>query len=558
MENKKRVYCLYRVSKQIQVDKENDDIPMQKQACHEFAERHGWEVVKEFYEKGVSGFKVSSTKRDAILEIQREAALGNFDILLVFMFDRLGRRDDETPFVVEWFIRNNIAVWSVNEGEQRLDSHVDKLLNYIRYWQASGESIKSSVRIKTRIAQIAGEGYYTGGKAPFGYRLVKSGRFNDKKGIEVLDYVVCDDEVDMVKTIFNKYVNEGYGCQRLADYLYAQGVVKPNGKPFSPLNVVRTVQNEIYIGYLKRGETRAFVPALKIVDDDIFNRAQAMRDMRNPKKHSARRIPMTTKGNALLSGNIFCGHCGRRLSFSDSRVKSQKKANGNEIQYYSGAGYVCNYGSRLGGRTCQSRYLSKRVDDAVRSVLKQIFEKIQDTPPADYWERQHERTLSELHGRIKTVAQRITKLNKDLATYKSEVINVLQGNSAFTAEILNQLIHDTDAEVVKQTEERERLQSELSEIDTLYEETKAEHMRIRSWCEIFDDSSIETQKMVASNLISEVRLWKGYQIEIELNLSVKEFVDSISFDYEKVNVSVDTNESIVPHLPYEEVDDCGE
>ena len=25
---------------------------------------------------------------------------GKFDILLVFMFDRLGRRDDETPFIV--------------------------------------------------------------------------------------------------------------------------------------------------------------------------------------------------------------------------------------------------------------------------------------------------------------------------------------------------------------------------------------------------------------------------------------------------------------------------
>lgn len=159
MEAKKRVYCLYRVSKPEQVDMEKDDIPMQKQACREFAERQGWEVVKEFYEKGVSGFKISSKDRDAILEIQRETALGNFDILLVFMFDRLGRRDDETPFVVQWFIENGIAVWSVNEGEQRLDNHVDKLLNYIRYWQASGESIKTSVRVKAGIAQIVGEGH---------------------------------------------------------------------------------------------------------------------------------------------------------------------------------------------------------------------------------------------------------------------------------------------------------------------------------------------------------------------------------------------------------------
>lgn len=44
--------------------------------------------------------------RDAVQEIQRDAVQGKFDILLVFMFDRLGRRDDETPFVVEWFVQN--------------------------------------------------------------------------------------------------------------------------------------------------------------------------------------------------------------------------------------------------------------------------------------------------------------------------------------------------------------------------------------------------------------------------------------------------------------------
>ena len=75
---------------------------------------------------------------------------GKFDILLVFMFDRLGRRDDETPFIVEWFTKQGIEVWSVNEGQQRFDTHVDKLMNYIRYWQASGESLKTSVRTRTR------------------------------------------------------------------------------------------------------------------------------------------------------------------------------------------------------------------------------------------------------------------------------------------------------------------------------------------------------------------------------------------------------------------------
>lgn len=45
----------------------------------------------------------------------------------------------------------------MNEGQQRFDTHVDKLMNYIRYWQASGESLKTSVRTRTRLEQLTGK-----------------------------------------------------------------------------------------------------------------------------------------------------------------------------------------------------------------------------------------------------------------------------------------------------------------------------------------------------------------------------------------------------------------
>ena len=92
---RKRVYCLYRVSTKGQVEK--DDIPMQKQRCHEFAAEKDWVIVKEFSEKGISGFKVSAKDRDAIQEIQRDAASKQFDILLVFMFDRLAAKKMRLP-----------------------------------------------------------------------------------------------------------------------------------------------------------------------------------------------------------------------------------------------------------------------------------------------------------------------------------------------------------------------------------------------------------------------------------------------------------------------------
>ena len=73
--NVPRVYTLYRVSTIGQVEK--DDIPMQKQVCRDFAKKQGWVVVKEFSEKGISGYKVSAKDRDAIQEIQHDAALAN-------------------------------------------------------------------------------------------------------------------------------------------------------------------------------------------------------------------------------------------------------------------------------------------------------------------------------------------------------------------------------------------------------------------------------------------------------------------------------------------------
>ena len=77
---KKRVYTLYRVSTIGQVEK--DDIPMQKEACHEFAERQGWEIVKEFSEKGVSGFKKSAKDRDQLQLLQQAAVRCGKDLCL--------------------------------------------------------------------------------------------------------------------------------------------------------------------------------------------------------------------------------------------------------------------------------------------------------------------------------------------------------------------------------------------------------------------------------------------------------------------------------------------
>ena len=95
---KNRVCCLYRVSTDKQVDYDNNneaDIPMQRKACHRFADKMGWTIVHEEQEDGVSGHKIRAENRDKIQAIKELARKGKFDILLVFMFDRIGRIADE-------------------------------------------------------------------------------------------------------------------------------------------------------------------------------------------------------------------------------------------------------------------------------------------------------------------------------------------------------------------------------------------------------------------------------------------------------------------------------
>lgn len=111
----------------------------------------------------------------------------------------------------------------MNEGEQRFDSHVDFLTNYIRFWQASGESKKTAIRTKTALGQMVQDGRFLGGTAPYGYRLEASGILNKRKH-EVYKLVVDEDESRVVRMMFNLSVGSGYGRFKIANLLNEQGI----------------------------------------------------------------------------------------------------------------------------------------------------------------------------------------------------------------------------------------------------------------------------------------------------------------------------------------------
>lgn len=295
-----RAGLAYRVSTKGQVD--HDDIPMQKIECRKFCVTHGWRVVFEKAEKGVSGSKVSASKRDVIQELRSEALNGSFDILLVFMFDRLGRIESETPFVLEWFVQHGIQMWSVREGEQRIESHCDKLVNYIRFWQAAGESEKDSERISTRMRQIVSSGHYAGGTVPFGYKAVHKGRVN-KRDRPVKDLEIVPEEAALVAEIFERIVNNGMSAYALANEFNERGIKTHRGTKFQANNMLRIVKHRGYTGGIAPKSAKSeYIPELMIVDEDTFERANQIVSQRTTEYAEMRRTAKNCKNTTLLAG----------------------------------------------------------------------------------------------------------------------------------------------------------------------------------------------------------------------------------------------------------------
>lgn len=527
----KRVCCLYRVSTDKQVDYDCNheaDIPMQRKACHRFAEEKGWKIVHEEQEDGVSGHKVRAENRDKIQIIKELAIKKQFDIFLVFMFDRIGRIADETPFVVEWFSNNGIEVWSTQEGEQRFDNHTDKLINYIRYWQADGESEKTSIRTKTSLGQMVEEGHFKGGIPAFGYDLVKSGRFNKKKH-ELYDLQVNQSEATVVKIIFDKYTNLGYGSQRIATWLYENGYLTRKGKPWTSPAVSGVLRNLTYTGVLRSGESRSkFIPELQIISAEQYARAQEIRNDRADRNADNHSIPLNLKGKSLLSGNIYCGHCGSKLTLTTSG-KYRKRKDGS-VSKTIRIRYAC-YGKSRKQTECdgQSGYTVKKLDSIIDKIVRDIFSKMKNIPKTEIINSKFKEEQNRQNERLAVLKKEYSQESDNLSTLKAEVVRAIRGESKFSQETLAELIADSESKCKKLISLISSSEKEINEGENIINELTETYSTLISWADLYDAADFEVKKMVVNCLIRRVDVFRDYKLKIEFNFDLQQFLQGIDY-----------------------------
>lgn len=522
----KRVMCLYRVSTKGQVDPQ-DDIPMQRRECLDFISRQPeWKFTGELMEKGVSGYKISASKRDAIQEIRSKAERREFDILLVFMFDRLGRREDETPFLVQWFVEHGIEVWSTREGQQRIENRADKLINYIRYWQAGGESEKTSIRVKAAHSQMTADGIWRGGTCPYGYKLVHKGRIG-KKNRPLYDLEIDEKTGPIIQEIFNLAGKHDCGAWQICNHLNKK--YPDDKKVWTRPTVMTILKNIVYTGRMHMNDVVSEpIEDLRLISDAEFEFVQHALKNRILHRYDSRRelengiieegrTKTSVYGATLLSGILYCGHCHKKL------VGSYCVRNRKNHTYFRPI-YRC-YNGAIDARECdgQTVYSARIIEDEIDRVVHQYFESVKSTVDFIWKEQARRQKESSTLSMIKRCEGELKQLQAKREAIEKEIINCLMGESKLTADVLNPMLNDIRDRITTMEKVIAGLQKQKDNEENHVKFLSSQYQSIMEWADTYDLMQRDEKKMVLAHLIERIEVRRDYYLSVTFYVALEDF-----------------------------------
>ena len=263
----------------------------------------------------------------------------------------------------------------------------------------------------------------------------------NKGNNEVYEILIDEQEASVVRTIFDLYTIKGYGSQRIATYLREHGIKTRQGENFTNSTISHILGNKSYVGILRSGETESEIFShLQIIDQHIFEAAQSLKAQRSA-DYKERCVPLNTKGNSLLSGNVFCGHCGGRLIVTTNGKRYTRKD--GSVKETPKTRYTCYKKTRHLGCDGQTGYTVRKLDGIIDTIVQGLFQQLCDVPKDALIEKRYAVQLEEYKMQLKT-ALAVHKANvAEVVQYESEVIKVIRGESKLNADLLNRVCEKT-------------------------------------------------------------------------------------------------------------------
>lgn len=493
-------YCRVSTEKEAQID----SLEKQIEFFNEFTKKNGYELYKLYADEGISGKQIKYRKQ--FQQMMEDAKHKKFEKVVVKDVSRFARNTVDLLQSVRDLKAYGVQVDFLNNGEVMKGG--SEFILTILGAMAQQESANMSKRVKFGKDITAQKGRVP--NLVFGYDKIPDERYTLK---------INEEEAKIVKEIFESYVYKGIGTTKIAWELNDRGIrTKKTKSKWVQTSIVRILKNPIYTGRVtnKKSEVTDFItgtrkelpekewivahrPEMRIISDELFNRAQELLEQRsNEFKLNNKR----EKTEYVFSTLIYCKHCG----YSFRRIKRRYTADGPEY-----IRWVCSGRNSMGVNHCPNTTVidEEELLNAIKIYLKSIIKNKKDFMKAVEKEFEKITKLRENNERseeslLKEIEKVTVKKQKYMEMFQNEIINIQE---------LKKYTNPLNEDIARLERELKLITSEIKEKDVLEKEL---NKTIKTVDDILNNQTI-TNAMLKT-IIDVIEVDSDSNVEVRLKL----------------------------------------
>ena len=455
----------------------DQSIEGQLRDCRAFCKYNHYRIVAIYIDRATTAHK-DLEKRVQLMNLIADSSKQNWEYVIVWKLDRFSRNRNDSAIMKMRLRKNGVKVLSATEHLS--DSPESIILESVLEGMAEFFSAELSQKVTRGMRESALKCNSVGGHIPLGYKSVEH------------KLVVDPGAARIVQEAFSLYAN-GESVSDICRKFNSAGYKTAKKTEFNRSSFKSMFRNTRYIGTYtyKDISIENGIPA--IIDKELFEAVQ-----RRLSKNGTAPARGKAKVDYLLSGKLFCGHCGAPMN-----GESGTGRHGKTYYYYS-----CYTKKRRLGcdkKPLRKDYIESLVaQDAFSLLTDQVIDEI-----ADMAIRQSEQDLIN--------ETRIPQLTSRLAEVEKSITNI-------TAAIEKGIASDTLMNRLVQLEHEKK---------TINKELKAEEKftyrvdrdQIIFWLSQFKYGNIEDEdfrRRLIDLLVNSVTVWDepdGYKITTAYNLT---------------------------------------
>lgn len=489
-------------------------IEAQVRICKEHAASKGLKVINIYPDKARSG---TNDSRPAFQKMIADASSGAFKYIIVYMFDRFARNRRDSVMYKE-MLKDKFGIRVISALEPIAEDEGGEFYEMFLDWNAEKYSKRLSKRVRDGLDTSVANGTFCGGRLIYGYKIDNE-PIEGKLNKSIKRVKINEEEAKIIKYVFEEY-GKGITKKDIADQLNKQGY-RLNGKLFTCKSFDRWLLNKKYTGEFSFGGRDCNNTYPQIIEKSLFEQVQKIL---NKNKYVAGGIA-TAKVPYLLTGKLFCGHCGTEMVSDGGTGKMGKK------HHY----YACKKKKK---DACDKKREDKDklelyVTTCVRDFLSdKANAEVAVTDVLNYYEKKtDEVNLKSINAKIAKANNEVKELADAFVKAKSELLQKTIENEMNEYEkLLNDLLYQ---------------QAQL-ELERGYKITKKDLLDFIDEILKGDVTDKEYQRKVIDNLVNQVFISDDKTI-CYFNIKGGKNIDTVTFEDTKPMLK--NNSSVQTQLP---------